>query len=70
MLEFYKKNEHNDYDAIITRCNVDAPYIIPITGDIVKLPIDDDDGELYKIKRRIVFDDCVEFFCELYNWEA
>lgn len=69
MLEFYKKNNRGDYDDLIERCRIDAPYIIPATGDIVKLPINANDGELYKIKCRVVFDDCVEFFCELYDWE-
>lgn len=43
----------------------------PIIGDMIELPLNADisDQDLYIIKQRIIYDDCIEFFCKLYDWE-
>lgn len=60
-----------DNEQFICECDADDLMSEPMIGDMIELPIaaDINDQELYIIKQRIVYDDCIEYFCKMYNWE-
>ena len=60
-----------DNEEFICQCNDDDLMGEPAIGDFINLPIGvgELDQELYVVKQRIIDDDCIEFFCKLYNWE-
>ena len=60
-----------DNEEFICKCNDDDLMGEPAIGDMIELPIgaDINDQELYIVKQRIIHDECIEFFCKLYNWE-
>ena len=49
---------------------------IPDIGDIIELPIraEDDinsfDTDCYVIRQKIIYKNSIDYFCELYDWEA
>lgn len=69
MYRFY--NGLLDNEEFICACDMDDLMGEPVIGDFIELPIaaDISDQDLYVVKQRIVHDDCIEFFCKLYNWE-
>lgn len=59
-------------EQFICECDADDLMGEPVIGDIIELPIAADISEpadLYIVKQRIVYDDCIEYFCKLYDWE-
>lgn len=68
---FYHGDVGDMDEQFICRCHPDDMMGEPIIGDMVYLPLDVEelDQELYIIKQRIVYDDCIEYFCKMYNWE-
>lgn len=60
-----------DNEEFICACDMDDLMGEPVIGDFIELPVNADisDQDLYVIKQRIVHDDCIEFFCKLYDWE-
>lgn len=59
-------------EQFICECDADDLMGEPMIGDMIELPITaniGDPADLYIIKQRIIYDDCIEFFCKLYDWE-
>lgn len=59
-------------EQFIGECDADDLMGEPMIGDMIELPIAADISEpadLYIVKQRIVHDDCIEYFCKLYDWE-
>lgn len=57
---------------LICACDADDLMGEPMIGDMIELPITadiSDQADLYIVKQRIVYDDCIEYFCKLYDWE-
>lgn len=59
-------------EQFICACDADDLMGEPMIGDMIELPITadiSDPADLYIVKQRIVHDDCIEYFCKLYDWE-
>lgn len=60
-----------DSEKFICACDIDDLMGEPMIGDMIELPLNADigDQDLYIVKQRVINDDCIEYFCKLYNWE-
>lgn len=59
-------------EQFICECDADDLMGEPTIGDMIELPITaniSDPADLYVIKQRIIYDDAIEYFCKLYDWE-
>lgn len=69
MLRFYEGKPKDYNPRRLCNCYAIDFCDTPTIGDIIALPPNNDDVAFYKIKHRVIVDDCVEYFCELYDWE-
>ena len=73
-LNFYKNKLGNE--SFLFSTNSDELMAIPDIGDIIELPIraEDDingfDTDCYVIRQKIIYKNSIDYFCELYDWEA
>ena len=73
-LNFYKNKLGNE--SFLFSTNSDELMAIPDIGDIIELPIraEDDinsfDTDCYVIRKKIIYKNSIDYFCELYDWEA